>query len=188
MIIIKSKKSFLFSTCVILIGIAIFTCPVLGGLGGLRRPTDYFVYKGIHVSGDLDSLQYADGDSMYLKGKDYFIGTLFWVILIFAWQLGIYVEFDPYYYVGEGNGVTIKFMYSGPGPLHIYISYYEGGSDVYYESSTGGDYVTKTYYSDDYKSVKWVEFWASQEDLYAPLPAHQQHLYIDSVAVVYGQF
>jgi len=117
--ILKYKKSFLFSTCSVLIGIALFTCPVLGGLGDIYRPTDYFVYKGIHVNGDLDSLQYADGDSMYLKGKDYFIGIIFGM-LVFAWQLGIYIEFDPYYYAGEGNGVTIKFKYSGPGPLHIY--------------------------------------------------------------------
>ena len=90
MIIIKFKKSFLFSTSLVIISLAIFICPVLGGV--VYRPVWYYVYKGTHIDGDLDSLKYNDGDIFQLNSDK---------------LLGMYVFFDYRYYVGEGNGVTI---------------------------------------------------------------------------------
>lgn len=171
MIIIKFKKSFLFSTSLVIISLAIFTCPVLGSV--VYRPIDYFVYKGTHISGDLDSLKYNDGDIFQVNGKLY---------MGLQWQLGIYVDFDHRYYVGEGNGVGMKVKFSGSGWLIITIKYYEGGATVYDDviDDTGGDWLTITFGSADYKSVEWVEFWTSQFS--------KQYLYIDYVMVAYGQF
>jgi hypothetical protein len=174
---IKNKKTFLFCSCLVLIGIiASFTYVVAPPPPAVEKPTFFVTLHGEHVYGDIDSLQSNDNDIIHWRSKYYSVTWYFWM-----WVMEVELFFDDPGYTYSYVICQVEFKYSGAEPLSIVVYYDSGSPDTFEESSTGGNYVLRTYTLDPYKTVVAVIF--HNANLFT-----KAYLYVDFCLIGYSAF
>lgn len=100
---------------------------------------------------------------------------------MYSWEFKIDIFFHDPGVSYPSVRAMLTFKYSRASNLRIMVYYDEGGNDIFYQSSTGGVYKTKTFNLDAYKSV-----WCIVLD--TTHLTSQQKLWVDYLMVGYENF
>ncbi|MFW9873133.1 MAG: hypothetical protein ACFFG0_08540 [Candidatus Thorarchaeota archaeon] len=153
-----------------------FTSVVAPPPPAVEKPTFFVTLYGEKVYGDIDSLQSNDGDIIHWRGNYYSASWWLWM-----WILEVELFFDDPGYSYPYVILQVEFKYDGADPLKIVVFYDQGGTDTFEESSTGGNYVIKTYTLDSYKTVDTVIFHNGNFFI-------RPYLYVDFCHIGYSSF
>lgn len=175
--IIKNKRLFLLCAC---LGLIVITLSISSAIAypppTVEKPTFFVTLHGEKIYGDINSLQTNDGNIIHWQGKKYSVTWWWW-----WWITEVEIFFDSpagsYPYVL----LQLEFKYTGGSPLRIIVVYDQGGSKEFEESSTGGNYVLRTYILDPYQKVDHVFFYNTHF-------LTKQYLWVDFVHAGYDIF
>jgi len=173
---VNTKKHLFYSTCVILIVIAVISPSVLGSFSVYAYPNEVVIHNGHKKYGDLESFELWDGDIYKWKEEWFYYGYLL--------DLSIYfpdVE-DP----GTNNVVQLVFKGADIDEIVIFVFYYGETFGDQTILSVPSYMSIRTIPIDNYKAVSRIyigssDFWGEPD--YNPFKPG--FLYIDLLFVGY---